>query len=176
MGSLTSEDTQVSYHRDNPFGEARPAVNVKVHGFDRETFNLIETAMGESFAQQAFEAGEMQVYSQFWEMDVQVMAKEHGFEIEGAGRSGGWIEITNADPLNLEEEQLEDFLLRYRAFEGWCRSEVKDAPNRVGKAAQDYAVETLLGRTVTAREIVAFEPDFEQGIIELAESMGFAAA
>lgn len=175
MGSLTNEETQVSYHRDH-MESPKPAINVKVHGFDRVTYALIESAMGEKFATQAFESAEFGVYSQFWDADMPILAKMHGFDVQGAGRSGGWIEILNRDPMDLEGDERKRFLQDYREFAEWCRNEVREAPSRIGRAAQDYAIETLLGRTVTARSIAAFETDFREGIIKLAESLGYQRA
>lgn len=177
MGSrtLAANETQVSFHRDNPYDVGRPAVNVKVYGIaDRAIYDLIETVTGEANAQQCFEVAEAEVFSDFWDESLPAMAESLGFEVEQEGRSGGWVVVTNQDPMAMEGEELKEFLRKYRILKEFCFREVAEAPGRIGARAQEFAIEKVFRNTVTYRSIKAFDPDLETGCTRIAKELGFA--
>lgn len=176
-------DTIVSYHTDGFTRPHRPAVNVKVHGFDRAAFERLALALGEDYdlgehapkADAYYQGAEEQVYEAFW-MDAEAMAADLGLgPIEQEGRSGGWLVLTDGrDPQDgsmacvnhrygVSERCVaclairKAWLTRYRKLREWCEAEVKAAPDRIAALALDQATERVLSHSVAVRGMLAFE-------------------
>lgn len=157
-------ETTIRYHADN-MEPARPAIDVKLHGVTRvkleQTRDLLTNALGEDVTDELFQIAEDRVYGQFWNEDLPRMAQVLGFEIEQAGRSGGWVVITNGDPLNdpdATNKVQKDWVSRYSQLRDFCDRETSEALNRMAETAREIAL-TVKGRsTVTIRAIEAFRP------------------
>lgn len=131
--------TTVAYHADYGRG-ARPAINVKVRGFDSATFDRLAASIGEQETENLFEAGWERMVEQFW-MDAEVMADGLGLgPIESEGRSGGWLVFADGrDPQDFGGKARIDWLRAYRQMVDWCAEQVRSAPAEQARIAEEIA-------------------------------------
>ena len=177
-------DTKIQFHTDG-FTHHRPAIDVKLNRAIRtggrqhldEVRNRFEGIFGEDETESLFEIAEEIVRGRFWGEDLPRMATVLGFEVESAGRSGGWVEITNGDPIHsatASDAEKRDWINRYQQLRDFCDREVAEAFNRISDVAENLAIQSQFSKTVTARSAAAFDGDPRAAIEVLAVSMGFA--
>ncbi len=165
--------TVVSYHADG-YAAARPAINVKVYGYAGLEHGKLYATLGDRRAEPLYEIAEEQVYGEFW-ADAASMAADLGLgPIEQEGRSGGWLVLTDGrdpqdpdtieyvrddeytldDPSVGQEIAVREWLAAYRQLADWCADQVREAPARVARLAQQLAMDEVGAEP--ARRMFAF--------------------
>lgn len=167
MGNRIDTETQVSYHRDNPFAMARPAVNVKVN-FGRMDLEYDEIAHAlDEYPESGvahrtnrlYEIAQEQVFEAFW-IEAATKADELGLgEIEQEGHSGGWLVLAEGRDLSVSYDrkasiaERSDWLAAYRQLAAWCAERVAAAPAEIAKLARELAIEEVENGSVAVRAL-----------------------
>jgi hypothetical protein len=176
-------ETTVAYHSDGPRA-ARPAVNVKVHGFDRAAFDALSAALDEpelgqyqNRAERLYQMAEEVTFEIFWSGAEAEAARRGLGPIEQEGRSGGWLVLTDGrDPqdestfdvggLDPDDDDIveqrgaaTEWLAAYRELAAWCAERVQAAPGEIARGARSMAIDEVAAGSVTLRSWLAFGKD-----------------
>jgi hypothetical protein len=148
-------DITVAYHADG-YGPARPAVNVKVHGWSLAA--KLYTILDNDDAERLYRLAEERVYSDFWQAAEENATQRGLGAITQEGRSGGWLVFTEGPSSEAmtapgaSKRLIREWVEQYAAFAAWCAAEVAAAPERAARLAQDMAMDEV------GRQSVALAP------------------